>query len=43
MEEAWKPDPVKSVASDNDGSECNNYIVTDMDESDDGSVNPSSL
>ena len=41
MEEAWKTDVVISVASDNAGSECKNDIVTEMEESDDGSVKPS--
>ena len=39
LEEAWKPSVVRSVASDNDGIEYRNYIVTDMYESDDESVN----
>ena len=42
LEEAWKPAAVSSVASDNYGSKCNNEIVTETDESDDGSVKPSS-
>ena len=37
-DEAWKPSTVSSVASDDDGSKCINEIVTETDESDDGSV-----
>ena len=40
LEEAWKPDAVRSVASDNSGIECNNKIVTETEESNDGSVKP---
>ena len=29
LEEAWNPDALNSVASDNYGSECNNEIVTE--------------
>ena len=39
LEEARKPSAVRSVASDNYGSDYKNYIVTDMYESDDESVN----
>ena len=35
-------DAVRSVAIDNYGSECDNEIVTETDESNDGSVKPSS-
>ena len=35
-------DVVGSVASDNSGSEYNNKIVTETEDSDDGSVKPSS-
>ena len=42
LEEAWKPDVVISVASDNYGSEFNSYIVTETDDSNDGSMRPSS-
>ena len=38
LEESWKPSDMISVASDNYGSECNNDIVTDMNECNDGSV-----
>ena len=40
LEEAWKPNSVISVARDNVGSECNNEIVTETEESDDGSAKP---
>ena len=43
LEEAWNPDAVSSVSSDNPGSECNNDIVTETDESNDVSVKPSTL
>ena len=42
LEEAWELAAVSSLTSDNVGSECKNEIVTDMDESDDGGVKPSS-
>ena len=40
MEEAWKPAAVINVAIDNAGCEYKNEIVTETDESDDGSVKP---
>ena len=42
LEESWNPAAVRSVASDNSGSECNNEILTENDESDDGIIKPSS-
>ena len=42
LEEACKPDAVRNVASDNDGSECNKYVVTEKNESNYGSVKTSS-
>ena len=42
LEKAWNLAAVSSLTSDNVGSECNNEIVTDMDDSDDGSLKPSS-
>ena len=42
MEEARNTDVVRSVASDNTGSEFNKEIVTEMEESDNGTVKPSS-
>ena len=41
LEQAWKPDAVSSLASDNAGSECNNNIVIEIKESNDGIVKPS--
>ena len=38
LEEAWKPAAVSSVVSDNADIECKNEIVTDTDDSNDGSV-----
>ena len=43
LEEAWEPAAVISVTSDNSDIECNNKIVTEIEESDDGIVKPSSL
>ena len=40
LEEEWNPAAVSSVVSDNADSECNNDIVTETDDSDDGSVKP---
>ena len=40
LEEVWNLDAVSSVASDNSGSEFNNDIVTETDDSDDVSVKP---
>ena len=40
LEEAWEPAAVISVTSDNSYIECNNKIVTEIEESDDGSVKP---
>ena len=42
LEEEWNPAAVSSVASDNAVSEFNNKIVAEAEESDDGSVKPSS-
>ena len=42
LEEAWNPDTVSSVASDNSVSECNSKIVTEKEQSNGGSVKPSS-
>ena len=42
LEESWNPAAVRRVASDNSGSECNNEILTENDESDDGIIKPSS-
>ena len=42
LEEAWEPTAVSSVTSDNSGNECNNKIVTEIEEYDYGSVKPSS-
>ena len=41
LEEARKLAAVISAASDNSGSECNNEIVTETDEYNEGSVKPS--
>ena len=38
LEEAWKPDAVRSVASDNSGIECNNENVIEKNDCDYGSV-----
>ena len=40
FEEAWKPAAVIIVASDNSVIGCNNGIVTETEESNDGSVKP---
>ena len=42
LENAWKPEAVSSVASDNASSEYNNDILIETEESNDGSVKPSS-
>ena len=42
LEEAWKPAVVSSMASNNSGIECRNYILTETNESDYGSVKTSS-
>ena len=40
LKEAWKPASVSSATSDNYGSECNNDIVKETEDSNDGSVKP---
>ena len=40
LEEAWKLAAVSSVANDNAGSGCNNEIVTETEDSNNGSVKP---
>ena len=42
LEESWKTAVVRSVANNNAGSECNNEIITETEESDDGIMKPSS-
>ena len=42
LEGSWKPAAVRSVASDNSVNEYNKDIVTEMEESNYGSVEPSS-
>ena len=42
LEEAFNPAVWSIGESDNSGSECNNEIVIEIDESNDGSIKPSS-